>query len=103
MYKKLGLIYQSEQEYPLAKKAFKIMLQIAWCENDTDAEMKAYELIAMQYFYMQELKKASFYKHKAFYGDLERPEGVCMRQANNKRLQYQRRIQNGKRKVKAER
>lgn len=67
------------KEYKLAIKALKRMLQIAWVEYDQDSETKAYELLSLQHFYLQSLSKASVYKKKAFYGDMEEPNSVCRR------------------------
>lgn len=48
-------------------------------ENDWYYETKAYDYLAKQHFYLQALTKASGYKMKAFYGDLEDPNSVARR------------------------
>ena len=55
------------------------MLQIAWQENDFLSETRCYDHIAIQYFYLQKLKKAQVYKLKAFHGDHETEDSVCKR------------------------
>jgi len=46
----------------------------------------------LQHFYLQDMKKAQFYKMKAFKGDVEKANSHCKKQAHVKRLQYKRRI-----------
>lgn len=75
-----------------AIRAFKRMLQIAWSENDHIMETKAYEYLALQYFYLQQLDKAQVYKLKAFHGDIEGPESDCRRSAIKARFNYKQRI-----------
>ena len=81
---------QDDKEYADAILAFKRMLQIAWYENDTHQETKAYEYLALQYFYLQQLDKAQVYKLKAFHGDVEGPESDYKRVASKARLNYKR-------------
>ena len=61
-YEELGKMYQEMKEYHMAILAFKFMLQIAWVENDSHSETKAYEYLALQHFYLQALSKARVYK-----------------------------------------
>ena len=81
VYDEIGKLYQEQKEYKMGIFAFKRMLQIAWMVNDQDYEIKAYESLAKQHFYLQGLTKASAYKMKAFFGDLEDPSSVARRQA----------------------
>lgn len=69
------------KEYQYAISCFKKMLQVAWYQNDQHSETKAYDLLALQHFYLQTLQKASVYKLKAFHGDLEEDDSVCKKQA----------------------
>jgi len=43
LYEHIGKMYQEKKQYQIAKLAFRKMLQIAWFENDTTAEIKAYQ------------------------------------------------------------
>ena len=61
----------------------------------------AYEYLALQHFYLQALGKASVYKLKNFYGDMEEDSSVIKRQAVAIRVAYKKRI--GVRKLKPER
>ena len=58
VYELLGKMYQSRKQYPLALLAFKKMLQLAWCDLDKKAELKAYEYLALQHFYMEDINRA---------------------------------------------
>lgn len=85
-------MYQQGKEYADAIKAFKRMLQIAWYENDQHHETKAYEYLALQYFYLQQLDKAQVYKLKAFHGDVEGDESDWKRTAMKARLNYKKEV-----------
>ena len=58
VYEQIGKMNQDDKEYVDAIRAFKRMLQIAWSEHDQHYETKAYEYLALQYFYLQLLDKA---------------------------------------------
>jgi hypothetical protein len=47
------------------------MLRLTWYMKDTDKELKAYDLIGVQYFYMGNLEKANFYHNKMLRGECE--------------------------------
>ena len=81
IYEEIGKIKQEQKDYQKAILAFKRMLQIAWIENDYASETRAYDHLAIQYFYLQQLKKAQIYKLKAFHGDIETDDSVSKRQA----------------------
>ena len=68
------------------------MLQIAWLEDDFPSETRSYDHLALQYFYLQKLKKAQVYKLKAFHGDHETEDSVCKRQAIHMRECYKKRV-----------
>ena len=52
VYEEMGKMFQEMKEYKMAIRAFKFMLQIAWTENDQNAETSAYEYLALQHFYL---------------------------------------------------
>jgi tetratricopeptide (TPR) repeat protein len=58
---KLALCYQTTKEHSLAIIALKKILQLAWIQNNFEFEMKAYDAIAKQYYYMGEMEKAKYY------------------------------------------
>lgn len=48
----LGKTLQAQSENKQAVVVLKRLLQIAWCEDNFQYEMKAYEMIGKQYFYL---------------------------------------------------
>lgn len=44
------------QEYEKAIRLFKKMLKVIWIEGDQKQELKLYEMLALQYFYMQDMQ-----------------------------------------------
>ena len=76
VYEEMGKIHQEKRDYQKAIMAFKKMLQVSWQENDTLQETNAYDYLAMQYFYLQQLQKAKIYKEKAMNGDIEPDDSV---------------------------
>eukprot|EP01017_Pseudomicrothorax_dubius_P048423 TRINITY_DN8801_c0_g1_i1.p1 TRINITY_DN8801_c0_g1~~TRINITY_DN8801_c0_g1_i1.p1 ORF type:complete len:442 (+),score=85.47 TRINITY_DN8801_c0_g1_i1:60-1328(+) len=69
-YYKLGLCYQRLTSYSRAMSAFTKMLFLAWRVENVDAEMKAYDCIGLQYFYLGQVERARYYHEKA-------TRGVC--------------------------
>ena len=69
-YKQLGCCYKLVKQYHLALINFKKLLQLAWAENSTEWELKAYDFIGLAYYYMGELEKSKYY-HKRMW------EGIC--------------------------
>ena len=51
--------------------AYKKMLQLAWVTDSQELEILAYQGIAKQLFYMQEIKKSEFYLRRALSCELE--------------------------------
>lgn len=69
-YKQLGSCYKLVKQYHLALVNFKKLLQLAWSENNTEWELKAYDFIGLAYYYLGELEKSKYY-HKRMW------EGIC--------------------------
>ena len=51
-------MHQQNKDYKLAIVCFKKMLHLAYMENNTYEEIRAYECLALQHFYLQDLKRA---------------------------------------------
>lgn len=73
-YKNLGCCAQEKLKHTLALSYFIKMLQMSWFVGNTDLELKAYDLIGLQYFYMNKLDKAMYYHLRAMTG-MEEIEG----------------------------
>ena len=50
---------------------FKKLLKIVWLENDTVMEVKVYEMMALQYFYKQDLDNCKMYLDRSLRGKVE--------------------------------
>ena len=59
------------KEYENAIKCFKKQLEIAWSSGDYNAEMTAYDKIAVNYFYLCDLEKAKYYQERMMRGQFE--------------------------------
>ena len=57
----MGKCYQQAKEYHNAIKCFKKMLEIAWQIDNVDDEMNAYEMIGLQYYYLNDLERSKYY------------------------------------------
>lgn len=70
-YIRLGGIYSERKEYEKAIRLFKKLLKVIWVESDTKQEIKLYELMALQYFYLQDIQECRKYMDRALRGKLE--------------------------------
>ena len=70
-YELLGRAYQELQDFENSTFAFKLMLQYAWITGANEFEIKAYEYLAKQNFYLQYVAKAKNYSDRALRGILE--------------------------------
>lgn len=57
--------------YKQAIVVFKHLLQAAWCYDSFQFEMKAYEMLGKQYYYLHDLKKADYYFDRFMRGKFE--------------------------------
>lgn len=56
------------KDHEKALKCFKKQLEIAWVDSDKANEIKAYEKISLQYFYLGDLQKSKYYHELALTG-----------------------------------
>ena len=70
-YSKIGQKLSEDKEYDKAIRLFKKMLKCIWIEGDTKKEIKLYEMLALQYFYLQEMGQCRKYQDRALRGKLE--------------------------------
>ncbi|KAL4470532.1 hypothetical protein ABPG73_018556 [Tetrahymena malaccensis] len=94
-YKNLGYCFSRLKMYDFAMYYFCKMLRIAWYQNDQDAELKAYDLIGMQYYYQGKLEIAQYYHNKMIQGDYEKPESNLRRLGISKIENKLRQIEEG--------
>ena len=70
-YELLGRAYQELKDFENSTFAFKLMLQYAWINNANEFEIKAYEHLSKQMFYLQYVSDAKNYSDRALRGILE--------------------------------
>lgn len=70
-YLNLGMVLQIIKEYQKANLAFKRLLQVAWSTDNYQMEMRAYEMMGLQYFYLGDIPKAEFYLKRSLFGKSE--------------------------------
>jgi hypothetical protein len=62
------------QDYPNAIKCYKKQLELAWSLKDYSEEMLAYDMIAVNYFYLGDLTKSKYYETRMLRGQFEPKE-----------------------------
>jgi tetratricopeptide (TPR) repeat protein len=73
-YEALGNVYKFLYQYHMAIKCYKKQIEIAWILNDKVSELRAYDNIGIQYFYLGNREKAKYYHERMLYG---RSEAFC--------------------------
>jgi hypothetical protein len=86
-YSQLGYCFRLVRYHCVAVDYFKKMLELAWyhfsspliCDRDLNnqqAELQAYDCIAMEYYYAGDLDKAKTYEERVNRGKLERKDSI---------------------------
>jgi hypothetical protein len=70
-YKYLGLAFQYARSYHLGVVCFKMILLFAWFHMRRDWELIAFNLLAVEYFYLGEIRNSSFFNERASRGIYE--------------------------------
>lgn len=86
-YKHLGICAQEMLQHKTALSYFIKMLQMSWFVDNPDFELKSYDMIGMQYFYMNCLDKANHYHDRAMSGIIEPKESDMRKVGINRALQ----------------
>lgn len=91
VYKQAGMIFQHLKDYSRAVIWFKKMLQFAWVTDSFEGEINAYELLALEYFYLGDLDRTKFYQtlsvkdlDKSTKKGSEKPESYAKMSASEK-------------------
>lgn len=78
-YEALGNVYKFLCKYHKAIKCFKKMIELAWILKNEKMELRAYDHIGIQYFYLGNKDKARYYHERMFYGITEKDESPVKR------------------------
>lgn len=70
-YESLGNVYKFMFQYHKAIKCYKKQIEISWVTNNKHAELRAYDNIGIQYFYLGNKEKAKYYHERMIYGRVE--------------------------------
>ena len=65
------MTYRSVRYYRRAVDYFKCQLALAWELNDEDAEIRSYDNLAIEYYYIGNIKKAQLYHERVLHGRVE--------------------------------
>jgi len=95
---KLANCYKELNFHREALASYKKVLQLAWSLNENKIELETYDLIGMQYYYLENLDKARYYHTRMMKGILE-PQ-TYEKSENLQKLQKSRKIAEFKRTLK---
>jgi tetratricopeptide (TPR) repeat protein len=73
-YESLGNVYKFLFQYHKAIKCYKKQIEISWVLNNKVSELRAYDKIGIQYFYLGNKDKAKYYHERMLYGRSENPK-----------------------------
>ena len=71
-YECLGKVYKFLYQYNKAIMCYKKMIELAWILNNRPAELRAYDNIGIQYFYLGDKEKAKYFHERMLYGLYEK-------------------------------
>lgn len=71
-YEALGNVYKFLYQYHKAIKCYKKMIETSWILNNRTVELRGYDHIGIQYFYLGNKEKAKYYHDRMIYGLYEK-------------------------------
>ena len=71
-YEALGNVYKFLYQYQKAILCYKKMIEMAWILGNRPVELKGYDHIGIQYFYLGNKEKAKYYHERMIYGLYEK-------------------------------
>jgi len=73
-YEAIGNSYKFLNQYDKSIKCYKKQIELAWVLNDKESELRAYDNIGIQYFYLGNRDKAKYYHERMICGKVEKPK-----------------------------
>eukprot|EP00347_Sterkiella_histriomuscorum_P024572 403330650 len=70
----LGQCYNQLKEYENSIKCYKKLLELAWRLESIQFEIKAYEQLGIQYYYIGNIEKSQYYNDRAMRGKCEKKD-----------------------------
>ena len=72
MAEQIGMAYRTLRFHELAVDYFKYQLSLAWELEDLNAEMRSYDNLSIEYYYIGDISKAKIYHERVFKGRNEK-------------------------------
>lgn len=77
----IGMCYRLMRLHNVAVDCFKMELQHAWANNDYKQELKCYNLISQEYYYIGEMEKMKIYYDRYITGTVESDQSLTKKSA----------------------
>ena len=71
------MTYRSVRYYRRAVDYFKCQLALAWELNDEEAELRSYDNLSIEYYYIGNIKKAKLYHERVLHGRVENKSSMA--------------------------
>lgn len=75
----MGIVYRFQKRFQLSIQFHIIQLELAWEQKDHNHEMRAYENIAISYYYLGNIPRAAYYMKRVNEGIYEPDDSVQKR------------------------
>ncbi len=75
-YESLGNVYKFLYQYQKAILCYKKMIEMAWILGNRPVELRGYDHIGIQYFYLGNKEKAKYYHERMIYGLYEKESKI---------------------------
>lgn len=87
----IGMAYRTMRSHEIAIDYFKIQMSLAWELNDTATEVRSYDNLSQEYYYVGNIDKAKLYHERVFGGKIEAGDSMA-RTSNKLSNQYNRKF-----------
>lgn len=67
----IGMVYRQLRYHELAVDFFKCQLSLAWERGDEQGELRSYDNLSVEYFYVGNIEKATLYHNRVLKGNIE--------------------------------
>ena len=91
----IGMAYRTMRSHEIAIDYFKLQMSLAWELNDTTAEIRSYDNLSQEYYYVGNIEKAKLYHERVFTGKIEASESIA-KQNNHVQNKFKRNRDNNK-------
>ena len=83
------MAYRTMRSHEIAIDYFKLQMSLAWELNDTAAEIRSYDNLSQEYYYVGNITKAKLYHERVFTGKIEAVDSIA-RKNNLMQNEYKR-------------